>query len=184
LENKVPLEKFIVSKSLRDDYAAMKEGYSGTATLPAHRVLADRMAARDPGTAPKVGDRVQYVYVAENKSAAKQGDRIEEVGYVRKNGLTPDTQFYITNQIQNPVAQLFALCIEGLDGYVSPKNPTYETLYKQMLEKYKGNEEEATIAVLDKKEKQLEGLMFLGNPTLAKIIKKSVRGPMDVFVRR
>jgi DNA polymerase delta subunit 1 len=175
LENKVPLEKFIVSKSLRDDYKNPDQ--------IAHRVLADRMARRDPGTAPKVGDRVQYVYVAENKTASKQGDRIEEVGYVRKNGLTPDTQFYITNQIQNPVAQLFALCIEGLEGYVPPKNPTYETLYKQMLEKYK-DEEEATLAVLDKKERQLESLMFLGNPALAKIIKRSVRGPMDAFVRK
>ena len=184
LENKVPLEKFIVSKSLRDDYAAMKEGYTGTATLPAHRVLADRMARRDPGTAPKVGDRVQYIYVAENKSASKQGDRIEEVGYVRKQGLTPDTQFYITNQIQNPVAQLFALCIESLEGYVPPKSPTYTTLYQQMLEKHKGDAEEATLAVLDKKERQLDTLMFLGNAVYQKIIKKSVRGPMDSFVRR
>ena len=69
----------------------MKEGYVGTATLPAHRVLADRMAQRDPGTAPKVGDRIAYLYVAENKSASKQGDKIEELGYVRKQGLHPDT---------------------------------------------------------------------------------------------
>ena len=176
LENKVPLEKFIVSKSLRDDYK--------NPTQIAHRVLADRMARRDPGTAPKVGDRVQYVYVAENKSASKQGDRIEEVGYVRKQGLTPDTQFYITNQIQNPVAQLFALCIEGLDGYVAPKSLTYQSLYTQMLEKHKGDEEEATLAVLDKKERQLDTLMFLGNPVLSKIIKRAVRGPMDSFLGR
>jgi hypothetical protein len=142
------------------------------------------MAARDPGTAPKVGDRLQYIYAAENRSKSKQGDRIEEVGYVRKNGLTPDTQFYITNQIQNPVAQLFALCIEGLEGYVAPKSPSYESLYKQLLEKHSGDQEAATIALLDKKERQLESLMFLGHPTLAKIIKKSVRGPMDAFVRK
>jgi DNA polymerase delta subunit 1 len=176
LENRVPLEKFIVSKSLRDDYKNPDQ--------IAHRVLADRMAARDPGTAPKVGDRLQYIYVAENRGKSKQGDRIEEVGYVRKNNLTPDTQFYITNQIQNPVAQLFALCIEGLDGYTPPKSPSYETLYKQLLEKHGGDEEAATIALLDKKERQLETLMFLGHPTLAKIIKKSVRGPMDAFVRK
>lgn len=176
LENRVPLEKFIVSKSLRDDYKNPDQ--------IAHRVLADRMAKRDPGTAPKVGDRLQYIYVAENKMQGKQGDRIEEVGYVRRQGLTPDTQFYITNQIQNPVAQLFALCLEGLEGYVPPKNPSYETLYKQMLEKHGGDEEAATLAVLDKKERQLETLMFLGSPVLAKIIKKSVRGPMDAFVRK
>jgi hypothetical protein len=185
LENRIPLEKFIISKSLRDDYAAMKKDYVGTATLPAHRVLADRMATRDPGTAPKVGDRLQFVYVTENCKAAKQGDRIEDVGYVRSNGLTPDTRFYITNQIQNPVAQLFALCIDKLEGYVPPRRPSYTTMYEELLEKYSGDEEDATIALLAKKEKQLDSLMFLGHPTLNAIVRRIerslVRGPLDAF---
>jgi hypothetical protein len=175
LQNEVPLEKFIVSKSLRDDYKNPEQ--------IAHRVLADRMAVRDPGTAPKVGDRIQYIYVAEKKSASKQGDRIEHLDYVRKNGLTPDTQFYITNQIQNPVAQLFALCIEQLDGYVPPRRPSYGTLMAEMMEKYK-DEEEATLAVLGKKEKHLEGLMFLSSPVLSKTIKRTTRGPLDGFFTR
>ena len=172
LENKVPLEKFIVSKSLRDDYKNPDQ--------IAHRVLADRMTKRDPGTAPKVGDRLQYIYVAENKNASKQGDRIEEVSYVRAKKLTPDTQFYITNQIQNPVAQLFALCIEELNGYVPPLKPTYESLMEQMMEKY-GDEEEATLGVLAKKEKQLDSIMFLSSPALSKVIKRNTRGPLDAF---
>ena len=176
LENKVPLEKYIVSKSLRDDYK--------NPTQIAHRVLADRMEARDAGTAPKVGDRLQFVYVAENRDKGKQGDRIEEVGYVRKNGMTPDAQFYITNQIQNPVAQLFALCIDKLDGYAPPRRPSYTTMYEEFLDKYKGDEEEATRAVLLKKEAQLNNIMFLGNPQLLKLLRRSVRGPMDGFVTR
>lgn len=158
LENRVPLEKFIVTKALRDDYKNPEQ--------IAHRVLADRMAARDPGTAPKVGDRIAYVYVAENKAATKQGDKIEEVGYARKKGLHPDTQFYITNQIKSPVAQLFALCIEELDGYIPPRRPSYGTLMDDMLKKYEGNEEEATLAVLEKKERQLEGLMFMSSDAM------------------
>jgi DNA polymerase delta subunit 1 len=173
LENRVPLEKYIVSKSLRDDYKNPDQ--------IAHRVLADRMAARDPGTAPKVGDRLQYIYVAENKSAAKQGDRIEEVGYVRRNELTPDAQFYITNQIQNPVAQLFALCIDKLDGYVPPRRPSYTTLYEQYLQKYNGDDEEATRALLEKKEKQLEGILFLKSPALSNALRRSIKGPLDAF---
>jgi DNA polymerase elongation subunit (family B) len=176
LENKVPLEKFIVSKSLRDDYKNPGQ--------IAHRVLADRMEARDKGTAPKVGDRLQFVYVAENKTASKQGDRIEEVGYVRRNGLTPDASFYITNQIQNPVAQLFALCIDKLEGYVPPRRPSYTTMYEGFLEKYDGDEEEATRALLDKKERQLESIMFLSSPHLLKVVRKNTRGPMDGFVTR
>jgi DNA polymerase delta subunit 1 len=176
LENRVPLEKFIISKSLRDDYKNPEQ--------IAHRVLADRMAARDPGTAPKVGDRLQFVFVAENKAKGKQGDRIEEVGYVKAKGLTPDTQFYITNQIQNPVAQLFALCIDQLDGYAPPRRPSYTTLYEQYLEKYNQDEEEATVALLGRKEKQLDTILFLGSPALSKVIRRDTRGPMDSFVKR
>ena len=160
LENRVALEKFIVSKSLRDDYKNPEQ--------IAHRVLADRMESRDAGTAPKVGDRLQFVFVAENKHKGKQGDRIEEVGYVREHGLTPDASFYITNQIQNPVAQLFALCITQLEGYVPPRRPSYTTMYEGLLEKYNGDEEEATRALLTKKEKQPESIMFMSSPLLSK----------------
>ena len=173
LENRVPLEKFIISKSLRDDYKNPEQ--------IAHRVLADRMAKRDPGTAPKVGDRLQFVFVAENKDKGKQGDRIEEVGYVRRNELTPDATFYITNQIQNPVAQLFALCIEQLDGYTPPRRPSYGTLYEELLEKYKNDEEEATRALLEKKEKQLDSLMFMKSPVLTNALRRTVRGPLDAY---
>jgi DNA polymerase elongation subunit (family B) len=176
LENRIPLEKFIISKSLRDDYKNPEQ--------IAHRVLADRMSARDPGTAPKVGDRLQFVFVAENKAKGKQGDRIEEVGYVKANNLSPDTQFYVTNQIQNPVAQLFALCIDQLEGYVPPRRPSYTTMYEQFLEKHNQDEEEATVALLARKEKQLESIMFLGSPALSKVIRRDTRGPMDAFVKR
>lgn len=211
LENKLPLEKFIVTKALRDDYVtdvpadvqkhapamsplkqakapynviheyAQKHGLSPPVSSIAHRVLADRMASRDPGTAPKVGDRIAYLYVAENKAATKQGDKIEEVGYARKKGLHPDTQFYITNQIQNPTAQLFALCIEDMDGYVPPRKPSYGTLMEEMMEKHGGDEEQATLAVLEKKEKQLETILFLGSPPLQKLLRKSRTGPLDAF---
>jgi hypothetical protein len=176
LENRIPLEKFIISKSLRDDYKNPEQ--------IAHRVLADRMARRDPGTAPKVGDRLQFIFAAEYKDKGKQGDRIEEVGFVRRNSLTPDAQFYITNQIQNPVAQLFALCIDKLEGYVPPRRPSYTTLYEELLEKYKGDEEDATVALLAKKEKQLDALMFMTSPALSRVVKRNARGPMDAFVTR
>jgi len=151
LENRIPLEKFIVTKSLRDDYKNPDQ--------IAHRVLADRMAKRDPGTAPKVGDRIPYIYVSENKKASKQGDRIEHLDYVRAHNLTPDTAFYITNQIQNPVAQLFALCIDKLDGYKPRK---YEL--KKVIE----DEEERTLAILDLKERELDSIMFMDSPALSK----------------
>jgi DNA polymerase elongation subunit (family B) len=185
LNNRVPLEKFILSKSLRDDYKNPEQ--------IAHRVLADRMAVRDPGTAPNVGDRVQYVYVDENKSAAKQGDRIEHVDYVRSHNLKPDTHFYITNQIQNPVAQLFALCIEQLDGYKPPINPSYPALYAKLKASISSKlpdlttddlEEETLLALLKHKEKQVDSLIFLKSSALANEVRKTTRGPMDAFLRK
>jgi DNA polymerase elongation subunit (family B) len=169
MKNEFPLEKFIVTKQLRDDYKNPDQ--------IAHRVLADRMEARDPGNAPQVGDRLPYVYVASRRDEKKQGDKIEHVDYVRERSLTPDTEFYITNQIQNPVAQLFALAIEQLEGYRAKVD------YKKMLEEFmeKGlDEEDATLKVLEKKEKELDSILFLGAPYL----KTHKRGPMDAFLGR
>lgn len=168
LQNKIPLEKFVITKQLRDDYKNPGQ--------IAHRVLADRMEERDAGNKPQVGDRLAYIYIKEKRDAKKQGERIEQIDYVREKKLTPDTEFYITNQLQNPVAQLFALAIEQLDGYKSKNN------YKQWMNEYMETmtEEEATLKILDHKEKELEDILFMG----AQYLKKHKRGPLDMFITR
>ena len=160
LKNEVPLEKFVISKQLRDDYKNPDQ--------IAHRVLADRMTERDPGNKPQVGDRIAYVYVAGR--SGKQGDRIENLEYVREKKLKPDTEFYVTNQIQNPVAQLFALGIEQVTGYQPKKYPEFPDL----------DEEEATLKVLAIKEKELDSLLFMGSQYL----RKEKKGPLDSFFRK
>jgi DNA polymerase elongation subunit (family B) len=169
LQNKVPLEKFIITKQLRDDYKNPSQ--------IAHRVLADRMEERDAGNAPQVGDRLPYIYVDNRKMEKKQGDRIEHVDYVKEKKLKPDTEFYITNQIQNPVAQLFALAIEQLEGYSSKVD--YEKMFSEYMEST-NDEEEATLRVLAKKEQALDSILFTSAPYL----KKFKRGPMDAFLNR
>jgi DNA polymerase delta subunit 1 len=169
MQNKIPLEKYVVTKQLRDDYKNPEQ--------IAHRVLADRMSERDPGNKPQVGDRIPYIYVAARKEEKKQGNRIEHYDYVKEKQLKPDVEFYITNQIQNPVAQMFALAIDNLDGY-RPK-----TNYNRILNEYMESgmdEEDATLAVLKQKEKELDGLLFLG----ASYLNKHKRGPMDAFLGR
>ena len=49
-----PDPKFIISKSLR--------GYYKNPDAIAHKVLADRMAERNPGNKPKPNDRIPYMY--------------------------------------------------------------------------------------------------------------------------
>lgn len=170
IKNEIPLEKYVVTKQLRDDYKNPEQ--------IAHRVLADRMSERDPGNKPQVGDRIPYVYVAARKDEKKQGDRIEHYDYVREHKLKPDVEFYITNQIQNPVAQMFALAIDQLDGY-TPKMK-YDSLLKDYMDEKGMDEEDATLAVLKQKERELESILFLG----AQYLNKHKRGPMDAFLKR
>ena len=168
LKNEVPLDKFIITKQLRDDYKNPDQ--------IAHAVLAARMAKRDIGSAPQVGDRLPYIYVAGRDSAKKQGERIEHVDYVKEKGLKPDTEFYITNQIQNPVAQLFALALEDLDGYVPRVD--YKRLLEQTIE-LRGDEEQSTLDVLKVKEKEVDKLIFMK----ASYLNKYKVGPMNKFLR-
>jgi DNA polymerase elongation subunit (family B) len=160
IQNKIPLDKFIITKQLRDDYKNPEQ--------IAHRVLADRMEERDAGNKPQVGDRLSFVFVAGREG--KQGERIDHIDYVREKGLKPDAEFYITNQIQNPVAQLFALAIEEVEGYSKKSYPTFSEL----------DEEEATLKVLKLKEKDLDSLMFMG----AQYLKKHKKGPLDNYFQR
>ena len=171
MQNKMPLEKYIITKQLRDDYKVPGQ--------IAHRVLADRMEERDPGNKPQVGDRLAYLYVAERKNEKKQGDKIEHVDYARSKGLKPDVEFYITNQLQNPIAQLFALALEQLDGYRPTSQNNYKAMYHAFIDDGM-DEEEATLKVLSKKERELDSIMFLG----AQYLKKHKTGPMDRFMKR
>ena len=109
---KVSLNQLTITKSLRADYA--------DPTRIAHKVLADRIAVRDPGNAPASGDRIGFVYIRPKpgqEDAKLQGDRIETPGYVREKGLSADYKFYIEHQIQNPVSQMFGILLEDMPGF-------------------------------------------------------------------
>jgi DNA polymerase elongation subunit (family B) len=227
LKAELPIEKFAVTKQLRDDYitaipatwifeaqqklTSMKipneariSDLIGRAKLDkkllfnqmreiadaldlepvqsslAHRTLADRMTSRDPGNAPSVGERLQYVYIQSDKKL--QGDRIETIEHVHKKNLKLDSQFYITNQIQNPVAQLFALCIESLEGYREPR-PSYAQMLRDTMED--GQDlEDATLNVLKYKERQLESLLFLKADYIQNVIRASRSGPLDNWFKK
>lgn len=170
MQNKIPLDKYVVTKQLRDDYKNPEQ--------IAHRVLADRMSERDPGNKPQVGDRIPYIYVAARRDEKKQGDRIEHYDYVKEKNLKPDVEFYITNQIQTPLSQLFVLRIDDVEGYDKSRNRHYEKIYQDALTKFNNDEEEAMLFTLKKKEGELESIMFmksdhiqraLGNPIQQKL---------------
>jgi DNA polymerase elongation subunit (family B) len=111
VEGRTKMGQLIITKSLKAEYAC---------TPPAHRVLADRIKARDPGNAPAAGDRLPYVYVRPGvgQVAAKlQGERIETPQYVRDKGLVVDYEYYIQHQLKNPISQMFGILLEQMPGY-------------------------------------------------------------------
>jgi len=106
VEEKYPMDKLIITKSLRS-------GYKNPKSI-AHKVLADRITARDPGNKPSSGDRIPFAYIITNNKKALQGEKIETPTYIAEHGLKIDYSFYITNQIMKPVQQVFALVLEKI----------------------------------------------------------------------
>lgn len=105
LSGKFPMDKFIITKTLRDNYKDR--------TRIVHAVLADRMAERDPGNKPLSNDRIPYAYIIVNKHVELQGERVEHPDYIISENLKLDYLFYITNQIQKPAMQFLELIAES-----------------------------------------------------------------------
>ena len=107
MDNKVSLYQLTLTKSLRSEYKSP--------TPPAHKQLADRITARDPGNAPASGDRMSFIYFKQPSTfRGSQGDRIETPAFMKANGLKPDPEYYIDHQLKNPVGQLFSILIDQL----------------------------------------------------------------------
>ena len=109
LQEKIPMSKLTITKSLKAEYKSM----------PAHKMLANRIAERDPGNAPSTTERIPFVYIMPppGEAASKlQGDRIETPSYICEKKLKIDYAHYITNQIAKPIAQVFGLEVEKLPG--------------------------------------------------------------------
>ena len=112
VEGKVNLGQLMVTKSLRADYA--------DPARIAHKALADRITARDPGNAPAAGDRIGYVYIsakAGQLASKLQGERIETPQFIKDHNLIPDYRHYIEHQLQNPISQAFGLLLEQIPGF-------------------------------------------------------------------
>ena len=110
---KVDIKKLLISKSLRGFYKCPGQ--------IAHKVLADRIAMRAPGSEPTAGDRIDFAYVTNSNKAALQGDRIETPEYIKEAGMTIDYGHYISNQLAKPLSQLFGLVLEELPGFERKK---------------------------------------------------------------
>lgn len=85
LTGRVDVSRLVVTKSLsRASYA----------TAQVHDELAKRMQRRDPGSAPKAGDRVPYIMVDRGRNT-KTHEKSEHPTYAVSHDLPIDTEYYL-----------------------------------------------------------------------------------------
>jgi hypothetical protein len=166
VEGKVPMDKLMITKALRSDY-------KNPATI-AHKVLADRIAKRDPGNKPKPGDRMKFVhFVCQETNGKKplQGEKIETPEFILQTNLQIDYNHYITNQLMKPLQQLFGLALVNIWEKQNNKREinTYNKDMEQLIREYPDVE-----AFMKKKEKycsaKIKTILFDG--VLDKIYNK------------
>jgi hypothetical protein len=154
VNNEYPLEDLIITKTLKSSYV--------DPTKIAHKVLADRMALRDPGNKPQVNDRIPFVYIQTppNVEVKLQGDRIEHPDFIRDNNLYPDYQFYITNQLLKPIVQLYALCVEQLPNYSYPPEYWYQIDEELKQKTIYTDDKKRAYRIQALREREVENLLF------------------------
>ena len=171
IDQKCPMEKLIITKSLRSDY-------KNPAQI-AHKVLADRMGVRDPGNKPSTGDRIPYAYIHNDTKGALQGDKIEHPSYIHAHRLQLNYSFYITNQIMKPVQQLFALVLEQLPAFQKKKGrflDAVETVASTMDDPVKREKK-----ITEMRHKEVKSLLFDEFLVKADNLNKGNRAITDWF---
>ena len=124
IEEKYPIEKLLVTKSLRGYYKNPKQ--------IAHKVLADRIGLREQGNKPGPGDRMNYAYIKNDNKKALQGEKIETPEFIKNNNLKLDFGHYISNQIMKPLLQLFALELENIKEFKQKRGFTLQSWYSEV----------------------------------------------------
>jgi DNA polymerase elongation subunit (family B) len=153
VDENISMDKLIISKSLNSFYKNPKQ--------IAHKVLADRIAAREPGNKPKCGDRIPFVYIVGAKKDL-QGNKIETPAFIKANPQTVkiDYSFYITNQIMKPLLQLFGLVLEEMWDLKKMKGKIAR--FKGEVDKLRDTVEEDKFSdkLAKLKDKEVKALLF------------------------
>lgn len=106
LSGGVSLDKFIVSKTLRNDYKNDKQP---------HLYVAKKLGARRGYPVPS-GTRVPYVFVEDlDKPDCLQAERAEDPGYVAEHDVPLDLLYYIDHQLASPIRALLELFVQDPD---------------------------------------------------------------------
>lgn len=178
LNNRVPIEKLVITKSLKDFYRVdSEEIYWNKPLMKGNKILKDKngktmydprsskitgphvqLAIKlrdiDPENAPKPPDRVPYVFIV-NEKAELQHERVEHPDFL--SGKEIDTLYYFEKQLEQTIKDLFGVLINNI-----------EDVYKDLVIK-KINERNKQKTLLDFSTKP----KLINNPLDKVKIKKS-----------
>lgn len=167
VNEKIGLDKLIITKSLN--------GFYKNPDSIAHKVLADRIAKRDPGNKPSVGSRVPFIYIQTKKEVKLQGDRVESPNYIIENKLKPDYSFYITNQIMKPVTQIFSLLLEQMSDFKGTIKLNYKREYNKIQNKYSDDDKKLKEKITKLRDGIVKKLIFENSLRVSDNSKKGLR---------
>nr|BAA35142.1 DNA polymerase [Paramecium bursaria Chlorella virus CVK2] len=106
LDNEYPMEKFMMSKTL-------KTGYKNE--CQPHLTVANKIYERTGFPVPS-GARVPFVYIEDKKNPdIKQSFKAEDPTFARDNDLVVDRLFYIEHQLRKPICSLFEPLLDDPD---------------------------------------------------------------------
>ena len=172
VNEEVPIDKLIITKSLRSNYKNPKQ--------IAHKVLADRIGKRDPGNKPSSGDRIPFAYIHSPNKKALQGDLIETPDFIKKSNLKLNYSFYITNQIMKPVAQLLALVLEEIPEF-KRKKARFLNEIEDLTSNWQDTEEKLQKKIEDIRINEIKILIFDEYLRQADNLAKSNKSIKDFF---
>jgi hypothetical protein len=160
VDGNIPIDKLIISKSLSSFYK--------NPDRIAHKVLADRIAEREPGNKPSSGDRIEHVYIVTKDTSKKgkkmlQGDRIETPNFIKEHNLQIDYSYYITNQIMKPLLQLFGLILNDIWMAQKPPKRGKMAKFNEQIKKIKltiEDEKKCEKKISKLKDKEVVELIF------------------------
>ena len=113
LQNRIDLSLLVITKGLtkkvqegevdEESKAQQANTYNSN---QAHVKLAEKMMQRDKASAPTMGDRVAYV-VVKGAKGSKTYEKSEDPIYVLEHDVPIDFNYYIENQIKQPLIRIF-----------------------------------------------------------------------------
>lgn len=114
IDGRVDFDQFILSKSLKSDYSKPHSVEQW--------VVMNKIRERDPGSEPKPGSRVPYVFVFTKDRKAKGFDRVEDPTFAKKNNLKLDLPYYLGHKVKKPLVAF----LETFDPEISKKLDIWE----------------------------------------------------------